>query len=136
VVALVEAEWQSQGIRFILNIAPGLPTLKGRGDAPPASLNLVQNACQAMPAGGVVTIGARAEQHMLCLEVADEGVGIAPEDVERMFALYYTTRPDGTGIGLSIVYRIVQMHDGTIDVRSELGHGTTMTVRLPFRSAR
>jgi signal transduction histidine kinase len=99
-------------------------------------LNLVQNACQAMPAGGVVTISAQAEQHMLCIGVTDEGVGIAPEDVERMFALYYTTRPDGTGIGLSIVYRIVQMHDGTIDVRSELGHGTTMTVRLPFRSAR
>jgi len=84
----------------------------------------------------VVTIGARVENHMLCLEVADEGVGIAPEDIERMFALYYTTRPDGTGIGLSIVYRIVQMHDGTIDVRSQPARGTTMTVRLPFRSAR
>ena len=83
-------------------------------------------------AGGVNPVAcARA-----VLEVADEGVGIAPEDVERMFALYYTTRPEGTGIGLSLVYRIVQMHDGTIDVRSELGRGTTMTVRLPFRSAR
>jgi signal transduction histidine kinase len=89
-----------------------------------------------MPTGGVVTIGARVDNHMLCLEVTDEGVGIAPEDVERMFALYYTTRPDGTGIGLSIVYRIVQMHDGTIDVRSQPGRGTTMTVKLPFRSAR
>jgi signal transduction histidine kinase len=137
VVALVEAEWQSQGIRFVLNASPGLLAIEGDEELlRQALLNLVQNACQAMPAGGVVTISAQAEQHMLCIGVTDEGVGIAPEDVERMFALYYTTRPDGTGIGLSIVYRIVQMHDGTIDVRSELGHGTTMTVRLPFRSAR
>jgi signal transduction histidine kinase len=67
--------------------------------------------------------------------VTDEGVGIAPDEVERIFTLYYTTRPDGTGIGLSVVYRIVQMHDGSIDVRSELGRGTTMTVRLPLRGA-
>ena len=138
VVALVEAEWQSQGIRFVLNPSPpSLPTIEGDEELlRQALLNIVQNACQAMPTGGAVTIGARVENHMLCLEVADEGVGIAPEDVERMFALYYTTRPDGTGIGLSIVYRIVQMHDGTIDVRSQPGQGTTMTVRLPFRSAR
>ena len=137
VVALVEAEWQSQGIRFVLNIMPGLPTIDGDEELlRQALLNLVQNGCQAMPAGGNVTVGARVEGHTLCLEVGDEGVGIAPEDVERMFALYYTTRPDGTGIGLSIVYRIVQMHDGTIDVRSEIGKGTTMTVKLPFRSAR
>jgi signal transduction histidine kinase len=84
----------------------------------------------------VVTLGARVESQLICLEVTDEGVGISAEDVERMFALYYTTRPEGTGIGLSIVYRIVQMHDGTIDVRSEIGKGTTMTVRLPLRSAR
>jgi signal transduction histidine kinase len=138
VVALVEAEWQSQGIRFVLNPASqGLPTIEGDEELlRQALLNIVQNACQAMPTGGVVTVGARVENQMLCLEVADEGVGIAPEDVERMFTLYYTTRPEGTGIGLSLVYRIVQMHDGTIDVRSELGRGTTMTVRLPFRSAR
>jgi signal transduction histidine kinase len=138
VVALVEAEWQSQGIRFALNPAPpGLPTIEGDEELlRQALLNIVQNACQAMPTGGVVTIGARVENHMLCLEVADEGVGIAPEDIERMFALYYTTRPDGTGIGLSIVYRIVQMHDGTIDVRSQPGRGTSMTVKLPFRSVR
>ena len=137
VVVLVEAEWQSQGVRFILAVAQGLPVIEGDEELlRQALLNLVQNACQAMPAGGVVTVGARVEDRTLCLEVADEGVGVAPEDVERMFALYYTTRPDGTGIGLSIVYRIVQMHDGTIDVRSELGRGTTMTVRLPYGGAR
>jgi len=137
VVVLVEAEWQSQGVRFVLDVAQGLPALEGDEELlRQALLNLVQNACQAMPAGGVVTVGARVKDRTLWLEVADQGVGVAPEDVERMFRLYYTTRPDGTGIGLSIVYRIVQMHDGTIDVRSEPGRGTTMTVRLPYGGQR
>jgi signal transduction histidine kinase len=83
----------------------------------------------------VVTVGARVDGDTLLIEVADEGVGIAPAEVERIFTLYYTTKPEGTGIGLSVVYRIVQMHDGSIDVRSELGRGTTMTIRLPFRVA-
>jgi signal transduction histidine kinase len=58
-------------------------------------------------------------------------VGIPPEDVEKIFRLYYTTKTGGSGIGLSLVYRIIQQHDGSIDVSSEVGRGTTMTVRLP-----
>jgi len=133
-VVLVEAEWQSQRIRFAVKVAPGLPAIEADEELlRQALLNLIQNACQAMPRGGFVTVGARVEGNTLCLEVADEGMGIAPEEVERIFTLYYTTKSDGTGIGLSVVYRIVQMHDGSIDVRSELGRGTTMTVRLPLR---
>ena len=136
-VVLVEAEWQSQGIRFSIEVAPGLPAVEADEELlRQALLNLIQNACQAMPRAGVVTVGARVENHTLCIEITDEGMGIPPEDVERIFTLYYTTRPDGTGIGLSVVYRIVQMHDGSIDVRSELGRGTTMTIRLPSREAR
>jgi signal transduction histidine kinase len=135
-VVLVEAEWQSQGIHFAVEVAPGLPAIEADEELlRQALLNLIQNACQAMPRGGFVTVGARVDGHTLCLEVTDEGVGIAPEEVERIFTLYFTTKPDGTGIGLSVVYRIVQMHDGSIDVRSELGRGTTMTVRLPLRGA-
>ncbi|HEX9418783.1 MAG TPA: ATP-binding protein [Methylomirabilota bacterium] len=135
-VVLVEAEWQSQGIRFSIEMPPGLPPLEGDEELlRQALLNLIQNACQAMTKAGVVTVGARVDGDTLLIEVADEGVGIAPEEVERIFTLYYTTKPEGTGIGLSVVYRIVQMHDGSIDVRSELGRGTTMTIRLPFRVA-
>ena len=135
-VVLVEAEWHSQGIRFAVEVAPGLPAIEADEELlRQALLNLIQNACQAMPRGGFVTVGARVDGHTLCLEVTDEGVGIAPEEVERIFTLYFTTKPEGTGIGLSVVYRIVQMHDGSIDVRSELGRGTTMTVRLPLRGA-
>jgi signal transduction histidine kinase len=135
-VVLVEAEWQSQGIRFAVEVAPGLPAIEADEELlRQALLNLIQNACQAMPRGGFVTVSARVDGQTLCLEVTDEGVGIAAEEVERIFTLYYTTKSDGTGIGLSVVYRIVQMHDGSIDVRSEIGRGTTMTIRLPLRGA-
>src|SRR4029450_5582766 len=81
VVALVEAEWQSQGIRFVLNASPGLLAIEGAEELlRQALLNRVQNACQAMPAGGVVTISAQAEQHMLCNGGTDAGGGIAPEE--------------------------------------------------------
>jgi signal transduction histidine kinase len=63
--------------------------------------------------------------------VIDQGVGIPAEELDKIFRLYYTTKPDGNGIGLSLVYRIVQMHGGSIDVGSEVGRGTTMTVTFP-----
>jgi signal transduction histidine kinase len=67
------------------------------------------------------------------VSITDEGIGIPPQDLERIFSLYYTTKPDGSGIGLSMVYRIVLLHDGSIDVSSEVGRGTTMSIRLPMR---
>jgi signal transduction histidine kinase len=99
-----------------------------------ALINIVVNACQAMPGGGEVTLETQARGEWAALAVTDQGPGIAPEDRERIFALYYTTKPQGSGIGLSLVYRIVQMHDGAVDVEApESGQGTRMTVRLPVR---
>jgi signal transduction histidine kinase len=63
--------------------------------------------------------------------VADTGVGIKPEHLQRIFDLYFTTKADGSGIGLSMVYRTVQMHDGEIEVQSTPGKGTTFTILLP-----
>ena len=63
--------------------------------------------------------------------VTDEGSGISPELLPRIFELYFTTKPKGSGIGLAMTYRIVQMHEGAIEVQSEEGSGTTFTVRLP-----
>ena len=69
------------------------------------------------------------------LRVADEGVGIPAQDLEKVFRLYYTTKAQGSGIGLSMVYRIVQLHDGRIDVESEVDRGTVMVVTLPVASS-
>jgi PAS domain S-box-containing protein len=136
VAALVEAEWQARGgAHFRWELDATLPAIRADEELlRQAFLNIVQNACQAMPDGGTVTINTAREGHdLIRVSITDEGIGIPPENLEKIFRLYFTTKPEGSGIGLSIVYRIIQMHDGAIEVRSELGRGTTMTVRLPVR---
>jgi PAS domain S-box-containing protein len=131
--SLLEEEGRAAGVRFVLDLDPGLPPVTGGEELlRQAFLNIVQNAVQAMPSGGAVVITAGPlDDRAVQVRVSDEGVGIPPENLGKIFNLYYTTRADGNGIGLSLVYRIVQMHDGAIAVASEVGRGTTVTVQLP-----
>jgi len=135
VAALLEAEWQARGVHFHWELDSALPPIRADEELlRQAFLNILQNACQAMPVGGTVTIStAREGRELIRVSIADEGMGIPAENLEKIFKLYFTTKPDGSGIGLSIVYRIIQMHDGTIEARSENRQGTTMVVRLPVR---
>jgi signal transduction histidine kinase len=97
-----------------------------------AFLNLAQNACQAMPNGGVLRIRCEtARGRRVSTIISDTGVGIEPGHLQRIFDLYFTTKTTGSGIGLSMVYRTVQMHDGEIEVQSTPGKGTTFRVLLP-----
>ena len=93
--------------------------------------NLVRNAIEATPAGGRVRVVARSGSKGHTVEVSDTGTGMAPEDLPRIFDLYFTTKPEGTGVGLAVTQQIVAAHGGTIEVESAPGAGTTMTVRLP-----
>lgn len=97
-----------------------------------AFLNLALNACQAMPNGGTLRIAARtAPQRRVEVAFEDSGVGIKPEHLSKIFDLYFTTKAGGSGIGLSMVYRTVQLHDGEIEVESTQGRGTTFRLLLP-----
>ena len=97
-----------------------------------AFFNLALNACQAMPNGGSLRIHcAAARGRRVTVTFTDTGVGIKPEHLQKIFNLYFTTKEKGSGIGLSMVYRTVQMHDGEIEVQSIPGKGTTFTVLLP-----
>ncbi len=97
-----------------------------------ALLNLALNACQAMPHGGTLRIGCRsAGRKRVEIEVEDTGIGIPPENLSRIFDLYFTTKDKGSGIGLSMVYRILQLHDGEVEVQSTPGHGTTIKLVFP-----
>lgn len=97
-----------------------------------ALLNLAKNAVQAMPNGGTLTIGAApTKDGRVEIRVADTGVGIPPENLAKIFDLYFTTKAAGTGIGLSLVYRTVQMHNGDIDVESTPGVGTSFVIKMP-----
>jgi signal transduction histidine kinase len=96
-----------------------------------AFLNLALNACQAMPDGGTLRIQAKLAGRQVQVLVSDTGTGILPEHLDKIFDLYFTTKPKGSGIGLSMVYRIVQMHDGEIEIESTPGKGTTFRILLP-----
>lgn len=96
--------------------------------------NLVMNAAQSMSNGGVLTIGSEMEasQRAVAIRIEDTGRGISPEDHERIFRPFVTTRPKGTGLGLPIVQKIVDHHGGRVEIQSNVGEGTRFTVYLPL----
>jgi signal transduction histidine kinase len=97
-------------------------------------LNLVLNAVQATKAGGRVHVGATVETDVVRVSISDSGAGIAAETQNRVFDSFYSTKIDGTGLGLTIARRIAEAHGGSITLESHAGHGTTALVRLPLRS--
>jgi signal transduction histidine kinase/HAMP domain-containing protein len=133
VAEVVEPQARDANVQVIVDCPANLPGISG--DRPmlrQALLNLALNASQAMPNGGTLRFRGRpASDRRVSLGVEDTGVGIPPEHLSRIFDLYFTTRDQGSGIGLSMVYRTVQLHDGSIEVQSTPGHGTVFTLLLP-----
>ncbi len=101
-----------------------------------AILNVVLNGVQAMPQGGTLTISAIREQGTVVTRIRDEGGGISPEIQEKIFELYFTTKTDGSGIGLAQTNQILQWHYGSVDFESAEGKGTTFILRLPLVGSR
>ena len=99
-----------------------------------AVLNVVQNGAHAMASGGKLTVQLLDEGKFAVIQVQDEGSGISEELREKIFDLYFTTKKDGSGIGLAMTYRILQLHHGSIDVQSELGRGSVFQLRIPLSS--
>ncbi len=98
-----------------------------------AFMNLIKNACEAMPQGGSLKIGVTHKQHCAIVTIADTGCGIDEKDLSRIFDIYYTTKPDGAGLGLMMVYDAIAEHGGKIEVVSKLHKGTKFNVLLPIR---
>ena len=97
-----------------------------------AVFNLVLNATEAMPSGGQLRLVLSRRGEMAEITVGDTGNGIPPENRQKVFQLFFTTRPGGNGIGLASTFRIVQLHNGSIDFTSEVGRGTTFRIELPL----
>jgi PAS domain S-box-containing protein len=97
-----------------------------------ALLNVLLNGAQAMAEGGELRVELRQNAHEASLRILDQGCGIPAEILGRIFNLYFTTKRDGTGIGLAMTYRILQLHNGSVQVESEMDVGTQFTLRLPL----
>ena len=132
-MAVVAAEASKGGVEVRTDFPRDLPPAHADpGMLQQAFLNLALNACQAMPEGGRLRIaGTLTPARRIAVTFEDSGVGISPENLARIFDLYFTTKEHGSGIGLSLVYRTVQLHDGEIEVQSMPGSGTTFRVLLP-----
>src|ERR1700679_2719289 len=141
VMELTAVEMEEYGVQVTVE-APHEP-LMVRADAElmqQAVLNLLLNGMQAMPGGGALRVKMWREHLLAVVEVIDEGEGIPPEVLPRIFELYFTTKPKGSGIGLAMTYRILQLHGGTLAVRSDADiesphHGTTFTLHIPISNS-
>lgn len=98
-----------------------------------AILNLIVNAIQAMPDGGEIKIIVDHESNQALIKVSDTGIGIPPENMDKLFSPFFTTRTDGNGFGLAEVYKVVQAHGGAIEAASTPNHGTLFTLKLPLQ---
>ena len=142
---------EESGVRITMDLASYLPNLNVDPDhISQVFLNIIQNALQAMPDGGTLNIVTTYNDHYglhlkggddskdtngyVEIAFSDTGIGIAQENLEKLFEPFFTTRSKGTGLGLAISYRIVKEHGGTIQVQSETGKGTTFVVYLPGHS--
>jgi signal transduction histidine kinase len=97
-----------------------------------AFLNVIQNGAQAMPEGGELEVTLEDDRKSAVLRIADQGAGIPNDIQEKIFDLYFTTKSGGSGIGLAMTYRILQLHHGSVEVQSMLGRGTEFQLRIPL----
>ena len=136
--ALVKHQLDTRRIDIEMDVDPELPEIMGNvGELEQVFINLILNAQNAMPAGGHLRIGARVVEGMAEIRFADTGEGIETEHLDRIFEPFFTTRAasGGTGLGLAVSYRIIDLHNGSLTVESEPGTGTTFIMRLPLPDA-
>jgi two-component system, NtrC family, sensor kinase len=139
VVAELNGQPEFATVEMHQELEPGLPGIQADpGQLRQVFVNLMDNAAEAMPDGGRLTVSTRrVGDGQVAVDIQDTGTGISEENLSRLFTPFFTTKPigKGTGLGLAIVYGIVKMHRGQIDVRSQVGTGTTFTVTLPVEGA-
>ena len=136
IMALMQFEADERRIDLEQHVGLDIPPVLGdETQISQVLVNIVVNAFHAMPNGGRCRITAEPRtgegKRWVAIEVSDTGIGIEPDDLPRLFEPFYTTKSSGTGLGLAIAYRIMQDHDGTIQVSSVPGSGTTVVLQFP-----
>jgi signal transduction histidine kinase len=131
VSTLFEGQAQSKGVTFSSQCDADAFIHIDSEQMTQALLNLLQNALEASKKGNSISLGVRSDGENVVFEVADDGVGIPHNALDRIFNLYFTTKSTGTGMGLAICQQIVSQHRGSIEAQSEPGKGTKFTIRIP-----
>ncbi len=136
---IVDFQFGRKNIDVRTHLAPNLPEIQlDVSQMEHAILNLLLNSITAMPDGGVLDLATEVGRNnggkKVLIEISDTGVGIAPEHLPFVFDPFFTTRDEGTGLGLAIVKRILKAHGGSVDISSETGRGTRVTLVLPVNS--
>jgi len=120
-------------VKVTTRFASGVPpVVADRQLLKQAIMNLILNAIDAMPDGGQLILSLQRRGEVVEIEIEDTGRGIAPEHRQKIFQLFFTTHPGGSGIGLASAFRTVQLHSGSIDFKTEVGKGTTFRIELPL----
>ena len=133
VLELAQQQLRHSNVQVAQLIPIGIPEVfVDRALLKQALLNLVLNALEAMPQGGQLQLTLSRRGEMAEITVGDTGKGIPVENQQKIFQLFFSTRPGGSGIGLASTFRIVQLHNGSIDFTSEVGRGTTFRIELPL----
>lgn len=125
-------------IEIIKEYEKDIPNIEGYGgQINQVFMNILDNACYATPEGGKIYIRLKNAESNVIIEFEDTGAGISPEQMEKIFEPFYTTKPvgEGTGLGMSISYKVIQNHNGEIIVKSEVDKGSIFTIKLPVKLA-
>jgi len=126
-------EFNNKGIVISLNLQKELPKIEGdERFLRQVFMNVLTNASAAMPDGGFLDITTKLNQDTILISVSDSGQGILPENLNKIFEPYFTTKHDGTGLGLTMTYKVIKEHGGDIHVYSDYGMGTTFKFMLPI----
>jgi signal transduction histidine kinase len=136
-VTLFQEEASTLGIKIETDIDSSLPSIQMDDEKlTQAFINIMKNGMQAMERGGVLRIEAHGIRDRVEVKISDSGTGIPPEQMEKIFNYYYTTKEKGVGLGLPIAHRIIEAHQGQLRVESQVGIGTAVTITLPIKKGR
>ncbi|MFH0962433.1 MAG: ATP-binding protein [Planctomycetota bacterium] len=126
------AEFPRTRIRLLTSFREDVPmVLADRNLLKQALLNVLVNAQQAMPSGGELIVSTADDAGAALIRITDTGVGIPPENLRKLFQVYFSTKEGGTGLGLATARRIIEQHEGSVTVDSAVGKGTSFAIRLP-----
>jgi signal transduction histidine kinase len=132
--ALMEPYFKSGGIQLIKQLNATMPkVIVDPTQMKQVFLNLIKNAIESMPNGGKLIIGTVMEDEHIRIDITDTGEGMTADVMQNIFVPFFTTKVDGTGVGLAVSQKIIDDHDGFIKIKSVLKEGTTISVYLPIK---